>query len=456
MEMNEPDSAVELYERIKDIPTVVKMKLVTKDWDYLLALADREPFHREAVLLPYAEFLVENDRFIEARKAFAQAGRPEEASKILSQLARVSVSIGRFGDASFYSWLLGKASEESSRQYPESAEAHRLQSERFFILADIYNAYALVHGTIQDPFSSLSIETVFNAARILAAILWNLKEMPDGVRMANVLYVLAVWAMKSDAFKTARIALERLKELSLPKTLQGRFTVSVWISIKNCLPPKIKIFSEIFVLFDEAFRVFFLQEVFVQNRTRPFQDPQDLSDFCHTCSSFNPLLNVRCGYSCLACGSPFLNCPVSFEHLPLVEFHLASDITQSDALSVLAAEKSSRPAMEPTNDMMSFDQTSVTAGLNNDRFFADFQRTGVIVVDEKMLRDLREEEVVVLKLASPKRWRFLRNMLPEVVRLSACTSCWKIFNHDDFFASILELKCCPFCREPVKIRVDEE
>ena len=107
LELNDVDSAVELHERIKDISTVIRLKLGSKDWDYLLGLADREPFHRETIFLPYAEYLVENDRFTEARVAFARAGRPEEAAKILTQLSKVAVNIQRFSDASFYTWLLG-------------------------------------------------------------------------------------------------------------------------------------------------------------------------------------------------------------------------------------------------------------------------------------------------------------------------------------------------------------
>ncbi|OQV14600.1 Intraflagellar transport protein 122-like protein [Hypsibius exemplaris] len=424
LEMKDENAAVELFERIKDIASVIRIKLASKDWDYLLALSEREPFHREAILLPYAEYLVEKDRFTEARTAFARAGRPEESSKILTQLAKVAVNIKRFRDASFYSWLLGRASEESARQHPDAAGTYQQDAEKYFALADVYSAYAVIDATIQDPFSALPADAVFNAARILAAILWNVKQLPDRIRMTNVLYVLAIWAMKSEAYKTARIALERLKELRLPKALQGRFT-----------------------------------EVFVQNRTRPFQDPQELLDFCHSCSSFNAaLLNVRgsSGYACLACHTAFVYCPVSFEHLPLVEFHLPPDMSEPEAMTLISMEQSSAPFPDHASgrDSMTFEHQSQSPV--QDPFFADFHRTGRIVVNQKILRALREEEVVVLRLAPPDRWRFFRNMLADVVRVTTCTSCWKIFNYDDFFAGVLELGCCPFCREPVIIKVDED
>lgn len=199
----------------------------------------------------------------------------------------------------------------------------------------------------------------------------------------------------------------------------------------------------------------FLQEIFVQNRTKPFQDPQDLSDFCHACSSFNSLLNIRSGYACAACHSHFVYCPVSFEHLPLVEFHLPPDISQTDALTYLATEKPTKTAAGTLDNLMTFNQSAGTSGAGNDRFFADFNRTGIVVVSQQILRDLREEEVVVLRRVPPLRWRFYRNMLADVARVVACPSCWKIFNFDDYFAAVLELECCPFCREPVVVKSDD-
>ena len=207
-----------------------------------------------------------------------------------------------------------------------------------------------------------------------------------------------------------------------------------------------------------AIRSFYglIQEVYIQNRTRPFQDPQDLTDFCHSCSSFNSLLNMRTGYACLTCQTPFTYCPVSFEHLPLVEFHLSPDISQSEALNLLSMEKASDRNDQPpqVNDTMTFNQAK--AG-SNDQFFADFQRAGLVLVNREMLRALREEEVVVLRMGpAPPRWRFFRNMLADVVRVTACSTCWKVFNHDDFFASVLELGSCPFCREPAPMKNEEE
>ena len=303
--MNDSDCAAELYELIKDIKSVVDIKLSSKDWDYLLALSDREPFHRETILLPYAQHLIENDRFIEARSIYLRAGHPEAATSVLAQLAQVAVTLKRFSDASFYNHLLGQVCEDSTLSMTDSTliETAYKTADEYYSQADLYNLYNVVDNVIKDPFSALSAESVFHASRILASKLWNVKVLPVGVKLGHVLFVLANYSMKLEAYKTGRMAMERLKDLKLTKSLYGRFV-----------------------------------EIYVQNRTCPFQDPQELADFCHACSSFNSLLNTKSGFSCQSCASPLKYCNVSFEHLPLVEFFLAPTITNDEALTLIAME----------------------------------------------------------------------------------------------------------------------
>ncbi|GAV02947.1 hypothetical protein RvY_13448 [Ramazzottius varieornatus] len=427
LEMNDSNGAAELYELNKDIKSVVEIKLASKDWEYLLALSDREPFHRETILMPYAQYLIENDRFIEARSVYLRAGHPEAATSVLAQLAQVAVTIERFSDASFYNHLLGQVAEESTLALTDSGLIERAYSaaDEFQSKAELYNLYSVVDNVVKDPFSILSAESVFHASRILAAKLWSAKDIPPGIKLGYVLFVLANYGMKLECYKTARMAMERLKDLWLPKKLNARFV-----------------------------------ELYVQNRTCPFQDPQELSDFCHACSSFNSLVNTRTGFSCQSCASALKYCNVSFEHLPLVEFFLAPTITNDEALTLITMEpmvKGSKNSseVEVQEGVVRFDRpkTAAPSG-SNEQFFADFQRKGAIVVDREVLRNLNEEEVVILRLGNGRQWRFFRNMLADVVPVTACCSCCRLFNSDDYFASLLELSSCPFCREPVAVEAN--
>ncbi|XP_055337173.1 intraflagellar transport protein 122 homolog [Paramacrobiotus metropolitanus] len=411
-DMNDVMSAVELYERIKEISVIVEIMLKQGDWTYLLSLADRQPFYREMILMPYGQHLIEHDRFTEAQSVFARAGHPEVATAILSELVTIAIDIRRYSDAAFYNWLCGRNAETAA----ENDDKKSKEAEKFCDLADIYYAYAIVDAAVEDPFSTHPVETIFNCSRILAARLWNAEVMPKGILLANVLYVLSVWATKMDANKTARISLERLRDLRLPKTLYGKFT-----------------------------------ETFVHNRVQPFQDPENLSDYCHSCSSFSPLLNTRNGYHCQSCGNALTYCQVSFEYLPLVEFVLAPGISQTEAITLIAADPSSvqvsSPSLRRQQDNMTNFQVERKTSDGQEEFFAEWKRTGPIVASRKVLQQLKEEDVVVLKYSSPRMWRFFRNMLSDVARVVTCESCWKLFSYDDYFSAVLDLGCCPFCRD---------
>ena len=49
-----------------------------KEWEEAFALAETYPEHREQIYVPYAKWLAESDKFVEAQKAFHKAGRPDE------------------------------------------------------------------------------------------------------------------------------------------------------------------------------------------------------------------------------------------------------------------------------------------------------------------------------------------------------------------------------------------
>lgn len=50
-----------------------------REWSEAFGIAEKNPEHKELVFVSYAKWLAEQDKFVEAQKAFHQAGRPDEA-----------------------------------------------------------------------------------------------------------------------------------------------------------------------------------------------------------------------------------------------------------------------------------------------------------------------------------------------------------------------------------------
>ena len=72
------------------------------------------------VYVPYAKWLAEQDRFVDAQKAFHKAGRPDEAFRVLNELTLNAVNESRFDDASYYYWILSMQFAELAAEPPPS------------------------------------------------------------------------------------------------------------------------------------------------------------------------------------------------------------------------------------------------------------------------------------------------------------------------------------------------
>ena len=58
-----------MYKKVGDFKSVVTLYVEAKDWSEAFTLADKYPEYREQIYVPYAKWLAESDKFVEAQKA---------------------------------------------------------------------------------------------------------------------------------------------------------------------------------------------------------------------------------------------------------------------------------------------------------------------------------------------------------------------------------------------------
>lgn len=62
------DYATEMYRKLGEEKSVVALHVEAKHWTEAFVLADRHPEYSDLVYVPYAQWLAENDKFVEAQR----------------------------------------------------------------------------------------------------------------------------------------------------------------------------------------------------------------------------------------------------------------------------------------------------------------------------------------------------------------------------------------------------
>jgi intraflagellar transport protein 122 len=242
-------------------------------WDEAKMLAKQNPEMEAMIWLPYADWLSANDKFDEAQEAYKKAGRPDLSLRIIEFLTYNAVTEKRFQDAAQYYWML---SAESLRLVKETGEKASKEDKKFLgsfeeymKLAEIYQAYHLIHKFIEESYQAviqgpLFNEAIFNASRFLINNLG--KRQPLGVSKVYTYYALSILGFRFEAFKTARLGYEKLQQLKIPAQWQEEIDLA---SLK-C-------------------------------RSKPFSDKESFEVICNRCMAANPLINPS-GDFCTGCG----------------------------------------------------------------------------------------------------------------------------------------------------------
>ncbi|XP_972704.1 intraflagellar transport protein 122 homolog [Tribolium castaneum] len=418
--LNQPSFAAEIYRRLGDSASVLSLHVEAKEWSQAFSLVQTQPQYKALVYVPYAHWLAENDKFVQAQKAFYKAGRPDEAFKVLQQLVDNAISECRFQDAGYYYWIVARQfldlAKDGTNNQSEMLENYEINDR----LAGIYYAFHAVHRYLEEPFTSYMPEALFNISRFLMTET-NHNNRPKGISLFAILYCLSKQARKLGANKLAKQILDRMQTLRIPQKFQEQVEIAT-----------------------------------IAARARPYSDPEELLPMCYRCSTYNPLASAS--NKCVNCGQKFVHSYVSFEILPLVEFVLQDGISDIEAVRLietppndLGKEENWKQEISECRETLQLDideedeKDPFTARLESGS--GDTNNFSPVTVNKKILLAMDSSSVLICKWGPPLRYQFFKNLLPEL-QITMCNSCFKAFHVDDFELQLLQKGYCPFCRAP--------
>lgn len=451
--------AIEAYEKLGDNRSLIQVFVEQGDWKRAFNAMEKSPQYARDVYLPWANWLADNDKFDEALQAFRAAKWPKEAIRMMEAMASRDVTCRRFANAAFY--FLHLASEygqfEDGEIPSNAVYASRIKmSNERVRRADIYYAYSIVYTHTTQPFPCNDL-TLFRASKYLLAMCSE-GSIPMNVGKAEILYTLARSANALDMVRTARSAYELLQTIILPLSILDQVDI-------------------------ETFLV----------RSKEFVDKEELLDTCYRCHKTVPQLTLP-GDRCAHCCHPFVRSFVNFEALPLVEFTLANELSDEEAVKIITSSLGMKKSEEDeeeyemqkggdtnfmgkntdTTNIINFEENNIdfqidqqlmamgrakaAANKGTDPFFTQLQyvtrpgrANGVyqpFVVNADMLRLFHRDEIIICHPpygSLPVPNRYYRVMDPDV-KITLCKGCQHFFLASDYEYETMKGNGCPLCR----------
>jgi intraflagellar transport protein 122 len=443
----EHDLAQEVFTKLQDWSGLMALHIRRKDWAAAVKMSEEHAGEFDgSIFLPYAEWLVQQDRFDEALEAYRQAGRTDLSLRMMEQLTYNAVIMQKFKDAAFYYWLGAgetlKCAEQPQDGKGDASRKLSLAKYRDYAQrADMYYAYHFIHSFTTDPFTSMQPGMLFQVARFLLNSVGK-GEAPYGISRVHTLYTLTKQAKELGAHKLARYAYEQLQLQRVPPSWQDQVDLDM-----------------------------------LAIQAKPVRDDPELLPVCYRCGSTNPLINpvsnplVR-GDVCISCGHPFVRSFLNFEVLPLIEFQPVSSTTDEEALKLICSSGNLPSGGGQTKgnwkeerrgeaQVMSLNGsgTDIDGDLDESDFNACINATleaqdgsaqyRCVTLGEKALRQLPREEVYYLPPVAPwggLRGTFYKNMMPDVP-VAISIPARHFFHEEDFeFTYLQDERRCPFSR----------
>ncbi|EGR29567.1 intraflagellar transport protein, putative [Ichthyophthirius multifiliis] len=414
--------------------------LKLEKWEEALVLAKSNPELLELVKLPYANWLSRQDRFEEALKAYRKIGQSEYSTKMLQKLSQNAVYEKRFTDATLYFWMISteylnlvKNGKQPSLEDQQNIKLFQQYRE----YAQIYFAYSKIHQFVEEPFLPLSghqyMLNIFNAARFAINKLGN--RSLYGVKHSYLYYSLGKVSKQLEAYKTARICYEKLAGYKIPSDWTEEIELSSLLV-----------------------------------RSKVYSDAENLLPICSRCMNQNPVLTE--GNKCSSCLHSFVNCFLSFENLPVVEFKVNQNINHKKVIELINSDKSKIPKTQKKKkvddgwqennlgdqQVLTFNQSPNKNNVENSAFIDklqeifEMQQTTQeyipLQLDEQVLCTLNMDEVYCVdftRYCLTYDITYYKSMNNDVL-LKVCNECCSFFILDEYEFEFIKNGKCSFCR----------
>ncbi|KAJ0183743.1 hypothetical protein K1T71_000166 [Dendrolimus kikuchii] len=417
----EPATAADVYQRLGDYRKVALLAVSAGEWTRAFALAREHSECKRDVYLPYAHRMAQENKFIDAQKAYYMAGETATAMRVFTILVGNAVTEERFSDAGYLHHLLATQYLDTAVNCTGKERDTNLlkytQNER---LARVYHAYESVHRCVHEPFSLSQPDALLNAARYVLGILDG--DPPPGVSMFCLYLCLAKQAKALNANTLARQMLDKILGLQIP--------------------PKFQESVELLAL---------------KTRASGGGESRDdeVAPLCWRCRRHTPPL---CSTRCPHCHHTLVHSLATHEVLPLVQFQPAEGITNDEALELI--ERTPLPdtitTKEETNgaEVLRIDHDIDSGDPFLDKVDEE-DESGIVICSRSSLLQMSPSSVLLLRRPQ-LRPLFYRNVLPELPA-TACPHCHNLFYLEDYEIQLVSRGHCPFCRHSAEeVRNEDE
>eukprot|EP00916_Digyalum_oweni_P016091 GHVL01026411.1.p1 GENE.GHVL01026411.1~~GHVL01026411.1.p1 ORF type:complete len:1233 (+),score=214.75 GHVL01026411.1:33-3731(+) len=407
--------------RLSDMNLLLEHYIEIGKWEESFELITAHPnLSTEYLYLSWASWLLDENRFDDAIIAYHKANRRDMSIRLIQDLVEVAICEKQFKEAAVYTWKL--AVETINNSQSNDINQAITNFWRLRTQSEVYFAYQIVYSYVQEPFTTLSPETVIHSCLFIWNVLnstntdFSILRTPLGVSQVIVLYAVAKQASNTGMHNLSRLALKQLETLRVPTEWQLQLDLAI-----------------------------------LNSRVEDAEDQEDLQPICSRCSTTNPLLR-SCGDCCINCCLPFTRSFSEFDVLPVVEFQ-PQGISNREAITILEKkilgcpigiykDNSDDDTYDPFIQRMveMSDATSLVAVAEDDD-------VRPLPVDIATLQELSISEVLVLDFSNISihlPCKFFKMMIPEA-QLIACPSCLHTFHQDSLEVEYLQNPACPFC-----------